>query len=307
MVGVTVLLSACIIMVVCAVVMILVGRWVYKDAKEKGLPKAMWTAVAVLVPGFVGLLIYIVYRADKKAMMVCKSCEREIELNVSFCPFCGYQSPSAEAARVYAKTSKGLFALILIPAFVMVFGIIGICFVAFSSFTSASANVRSYGTMESSQSSAYSDEWVASSETIAEITVPDMAWDWDVPSEYILEPSGYYGASGEDSFYESYNEGYYNYSKSTVSTDIVMKYEIPVTVQEITITYQFTGKADFLIEPSPIKSAKSYSAQQGNDGRNFGTYVYDVSAFEGDQITFTISPQTGEMIYDVYFSVSPLE
>lgn len=304
--AVAVLLSACIVLIVCAVVMILIGRWVYKDAKKKGLPEVMWTAVAVLVPGLVGLLIYIVYRADKKAMMVCKSCEKEIELNVSFCPYCGYQSPPTEAVRSSAKPYKGLFALILISAFVMFFGIIGVSLAAFTTFTrstqSSATNVIDHGSM-----SVTFDEWGAYAQATTEVAIPDTPWDWEM-QEISVGSSPYWNdTGGDDSYYESYSEGYYTYSKSKAEAALVMKYDIPADAQEISITYQFTGNANFVMEPNPTVSAKSYNTQQGSDTKYYGTYVYDVSAFEGNQITFVITPKGGETLYDVYLSVSPLE
>ena len=53
--------------VVCAIVIaipVLVGYYVYKDAKKRDMDAVLWTLVAVLVPSLIGLIIYLVVRGN---------------------------------------------------------------------------------------------------------------------------------------------------------------------------------------------------------------------------------------------------
>jgi len=36
---------------------ILLGIWTYKDAENKGMIPLLWTAIVVLVPSFIGLIV----------------------------------------------------------------------------------------------------------------------------------------------------------------------------------------------------------------------------------------------------------
>ena len=47
-------------------VAVLMGVFVYRDAKARGMTPWLWTAVSVLVPFFIGLLVYLAARFGKK-------------------------------------------------------------------------------------------------------------------------------------------------------------------------------------------------------------------------------------------------
>lgn len=284
-----------IFMVVCAVVMVLVGRWVYKDAKIKGLPAPMWTAVSVLLPFLIGLLIYIVYRADKKPTMVCKSCERTIEMNVSFCPFCGYQSPPVEAVRVHAKAPKGLVLLILIPAFLIFFSIIGVIGMV---FMSSNVSSRNYTMAESGYASAsnsiefsYPEEYYAGATQISEYeTFPSYSYNYENDNDWVNE---------------SYSDGYYSYNRSVLNENLDLQYDIPSSAKKIIISFYCTGRAGLLISPEPSIKAESYSTQYGNNQTNI-TAVYSIDAFPSSQksLNFSIELKDGAKLNDVNFYVN---
>ena len=65
-----------------------VGVFVYRDAKARGLPAAAWTICAVLLPGFVGLALYLVARTGRSALK-CPQCGRRVERTFAVCPYCG--------------------------------------------------------------------------------------------------------------------------------------------------------------------------------------------------------------------------
>jgi hypothetical protein len=62
-----------LIILVIIVIPILVGNWVYRDSKARGSKRAWQWGVGIavllflgLVPGLVGLVLYLVVRDDKK-------------------------------------------------------------------------------------------------------------------------------------------------------------------------------------------------------------------------------------------------
>ena len=67
---------------------VLVGVYVHKDAKKRGMDAVLWTAVAILVPGLIGLIVYLVVRGNR-ADAVCPVCERDVTPAYTRCPYCG--------------------------------------------------------------------------------------------------------------------------------------------------------------------------------------------------------------------------
>lgn len=55
-----------ILVLSCVGMWALMGLWVYNDAKARGIENsAIWTAIAIIVPNFIGLVIYLVVRDSK--------------------------------------------------------------------------------------------------------------------------------------------------------------------------------------------------------------------------------------------------
>lgn len=64
------------------------GVWTYRDAKAKGLDAGIWTAIVIMVPNLLGLLLYFVIgRKQQKA--ICRQCGQKTELGKPFCSGCG--------------------------------------------------------------------------------------------------------------------------------------------------------------------------------------------------------------------------
>lgn len=72
-------------------VAVLMGILVYRDAKARGMEPWLWTAVCVLVPLFIGLVIYLAVRAGKKPGTACPSCGEPVQPDYLRCPQCGAQ------------------------------------------------------------------------------------------------------------------------------------------------------------------------------------------------------------------------
>lgn len=76
------MLLALVILPVCIAV------FVYRDARSRGMPGVLWAVVALLVPGLVGLLIYLVVRGNYSALR-CAACGGAVRQEYAVCPHCG--------------------------------------------------------------------------------------------------------------------------------------------------------------------------------------------------------------------------
>ena len=66
---------------------IAVGRFVYVDAHWRGMNRLLWTLVAIFVPYFVGLVVYLVVRSPM--IVRCHSCNAVVNQSMLYCPQCG--------------------------------------------------------------------------------------------------------------------------------------------------------------------------------------------------------------------------
>lgn len=70
------------------VIPVLVGVYVYRDAKRRGMSAALWTLIAVVTPGLVGLIIYLIVRAGFSGCR-CPGCKAPVQSSFNLCPHCG--------------------------------------------------------------------------------------------------------------------------------------------------------------------------------------------------------------------------
>lgn len=64
-----------------------IGVYVYRDAKARGMEPVLWTIVAMLIPYFVGLVVYLIVRQSRAR--TCQQCGRGVPADAAFCPHCG--------------------------------------------------------------------------------------------------------------------------------------------------------------------------------------------------------------------------
>ena len=92
------------IMLLALATVVCLGVWTYRDAKARGLEAGVWTAVVVLVPSFIGLLLYLLVgrRRSEGAprAVVCPSCGATTEAGRPYCSSCGGHLDGAAAATV---------------------------------------------------------------------------------------------------------------------------------------------------------------------------------------------------------------
>ncbi len=72
------------------VIPIMIGIYVYRDANNRGMNAVLWTLISVFSPTFIGLIIYLIVRADHTAMQ-CPKCQSPVSENYAVCPQCGTQ------------------------------------------------------------------------------------------------------------------------------------------------------------------------------------------------------------------------
>jgi predicted RNA-binding Zn-ribbon protein involved in translation (DUF1610 family) len=64
-----------------------IGAYVHADAGRRGMPPVPWTLIAVFVPYFIGLIVYLIARKPLQA--TCASCGGVVREDAIFCPHCG--------------------------------------------------------------------------------------------------------------------------------------------------------------------------------------------------------------------------
>ena len=85
-INITIIMLMAVVLILA--IPVIVGCYVYKDAKCRGMDAVLWTVVAVLVPGLIGLIIYLIVRGNS-ADVVCPVCEKESSNTYVRCPHCG--------------------------------------------------------------------------------------------------------------------------------------------------------------------------------------------------------------------------
>jgi RNA polymerase subunit RPABC4/transcription elongation factor Spt4 len=76
---------------------LLIG-YINRDAKRRGMSRALWTIVAVVIPNCLGILLYFVLRQPLRG--ACPQCGCAVEVGFNFCPRCNYKlSPSCSQCK----------------------------------------------------------------------------------------------------------------------------------------------------------------------------------------------------------------
>lgn len=83
-----------IIAIIIVLFPILIGIYVYRDAKSRGMDAVLWTLIAIILPSFIGLIIYLIMRNDH-ILLSCPKCGGEVQEHFATCPSCGQKLKSS--------------------------------------------------------------------------------------------------------------------------------------------------------------------------------------------------------------------
>ena len=72
-------------------VYVIIGVYVYRDAGKRGMNKVLWALVAVFVPSFLGIVIYLLVRNNNFSSVRCPECKKPVLQDYLVCPDCGYE------------------------------------------------------------------------------------------------------------------------------------------------------------------------------------------------------------------------
>ncbi|MDO5714150.1 MAG: hypothetical protein Q4Q07_06915 [Tissierellia bacterium] len=93
---------------------IFAGIWVYKDAVAHGENGIIWLLVVILVPNFLGLVLYfLVVRRNPKVQ--CRNCHQYTSENEPYCGYCGKKIEYFERGK---KTKHNIFGYLAIGSFI---------------------------------------------------------------------------------------------------------------------------------------------------------------------------------------------
>lgn len=77
-----------ILMSVVILIPVLVGVYVYRDSKRRGMNAVLWTLIAIIAPSLIGFIIYLLVRGNYSNLR-CPQCDTPINDQYVVCPKCG--------------------------------------------------------------------------------------------------------------------------------------------------------------------------------------------------------------------------
>lgn len=118
-------MDSTIIIIIIAVTLLLLTMvfaaiWVYRDAKQRGLPAGMWVLLVVLSGNFIGLILYLLI-GRKQERIICDKCG-EATGGGTFCSACGER---ITVQKNVVKTNKSIL-VVCVVCIVLAFVAIGI-------------------------------------------------------------------------------------------------------------------------------------------------------------------------------------
>ena len=155
-----------VVLVALLTIPIMIGVYVYRDAKRRGMNAMAWTLIAVVAPALIGFIIYLLVRGNSpdlqcpqcaepvteqyvicphcgaKLRPACPNCSFPVEADWKVCPKCatpleGVEMPPAPPQRQRDRTlGKILIAIIVVPVALIALAVFGLT--AFQSVTGSS-------------------------------------------------------------------------------------------------------------------------------------------------------------------------
>ena len=146
-------------------IIVFLGIWTYKDAKEKGLNAVLWTLVVVLgSQHLIGLLLYILV-GRKNAKITCPECSAQTSAKAQYCEQCG---KAIDRAKLPVPHSAKKWLTAMLAAFlVFVIGMgSGIAVMIINNAVPAIGENISIGKIESGFGNEWKISYASSTETI---------------------------------------------------------------------------------------------------------------------------------------------
>lgn len=84
------ILSVFAFVILYMVTTVLIGVWIYRDAKKRDMDAVLWTLLAILLPSFIGVIVYFASRTKEK-LYSCPRCGGRVKEDYAFCPKCSLQ------------------------------------------------------------------------------------------------------------------------------------------------------------------------------------------------------------------------
>ncbi len=155
-----------VVLVALLTIPIMIGVYVYRDAKRRGMNAMAWTLIAVVAPALIGFIIYLLVRGNSPDLQcpqcaepvteqyvicphcganlrpACPNCSFPVEADWKVCPKCaapleGVETPPAPPQRQRDRTlGKILIAIIVVPVALIALAVFGLT--AFQSVTGSS-------------------------------------------------------------------------------------------------------------------------------------------------------------------------
>ena len=88
MVNVQVSLLALPVFLIMLLLPLLLGIYVYRDARRRSMNAALWTLVVLLTPALLGFIIYLLVRSNYSDL-ACPGCHASVKEQYITCPHCG--------------------------------------------------------------------------------------------------------------------------------------------------------------------------------------------------------------------------
>lgn len=81
-------IPAFIVMAVIIVLPFIIGVYVYRDARRRGMNAILWTLVSAVAPALIGLIVYLLVRGSYSDLH-CPKCDAPVREQFVVCPKCG--------------------------------------------------------------------------------------------------------------------------------------------------------------------------------------------------------------------------
>ena len=79
---------ATIVLVVVIIIPFVIGFYVYRDARRRGMNAVLWALVAAVAPALIGVIVYLLVRGNYSDLR-CPVCDTPVQEQFVVCPKCG--------------------------------------------------------------------------------------------------------------------------------------------------------------------------------------------------------------------------